>query len=301
MLRHLGRHPALALVAAGVRSEPDPSRLPHLLGTELPLVDVGRAAAAEADVCFSCLPAGVLENYLDSIAAPLLIDLADDFRASPEWVYGLTEFGRAQVAEATRIANPGCYPTATLLCLIPFAARGLIEGPLVVDALSGVSGAGRKTEDRLLFAVAEGNAGAYGTVSHRHIPEMERGLARFGSLTASVSFTPHLVPVARGLLVTARARLAGPLDDADALEVLRETYASEPFVHVTPDWPQTKAVMGSNSAIVSARIDQRNGWLIASCAIDNLGKGAAGQAIQNANLALDLEETAGLEASGLWP
>ncbi|MFN2525951.1 MAG: N-acetyl-gamma-glutamyl-phosphate reductase [Actinomycetota bacterium] len=301
LLRYLGRHPALALAAAGVRGEGAAERLPHLSTDELPLVSVEEAAATESDVCFSCLPSGLLKAHLERVAAPLIIDLADDFRASEDWVYGITEFARRSVSTASRIANPGCYPSATLLCLIPFVAQSWIEGPLIVDAMSGLSGAGRKPEDRLLHAVAHDNVGAYGTTTHRHVGEIENGLTRYGAASMTLSFTPHLVPLARGLLVTARGRLTRQVDDQAVGQLLRDTYADEPFVRVVSEWPQTKAVMGSNHALVSARVDDRTGFLIASCAIDNLGKGAAGQALQNANLALGLEETAGLDGGGLWP
>jgi N-acetyl-gamma-glutamyl-phosphate reductase len=188
-----------------------------------------------------------------------------------------------------------------LLSLVPFVRAGLIEGPVVVDALSGTSGAGRKMQDHLLHSSIDGNVSAYGTVEHRHVPEMERGLAAFGGSDVTVSFTPHLVPMSRGLLVTARAKLARDIDDDDALGVLQDAYSMEPFVRASTEWPATKSVYGTNNALVSARVDARAGFLVCSAAIDNLGKGAAGQAIQNANLALGLEETTGLEASGVWP
>jgi N-acetyl-gamma-glutamyl-phosphate reductase len=187
------------------------------------------------------------------------------------------------------------------MCIVPFARAALVRSPIIVDALSGVSGAGRKAEDRLLFAQLTGGATAYGPTDHRHVPEMERGLARFGGLDASVSFTPHLVPMARGILVTARARLAGQLSDADAIALLEETYSKEGFVSITEDWPATKPVSGTNRIHVSARVDRRNSMLICSAAMDNLGKGAAGQAVQNANVVFGLEESSGLEAYGLWP
>jgi N-acetyl-gamma-glutamyl-phosphate reductase len=277
-------HPALAPVAG-----------------DLVLGAVPAVASAPADVCFSCLPAGELEPLLPGVAAPIVIDLADAFRASPEWVYGLTEYARAELAGAMRIANPGCYPTATLLATVPFARAGMIEGPVVVDALSGTSGAGRKAEARFGLAELHGGAGAYGEVTHRHVPEMERGLSRFGGIQETVSFTPHLVPMARGVLVTVRARLRTEVSTDVALEVLHDAYATESFVTPTGEWPQTKWATGTNRVFVSARVDARAGMLIASAALDNLGKGAAGQAIQNANLALEQDESAGLAGTGLWP
>lgn len=276
-----------------------PSLAPAL--GDLVLGDVAATASAPADVCFSCLPSGELEPLLARVAAPIVIDLADGFRASPKWVYGLTEYARGELVGARRIANPGCYPTATLLAAVPFARAGLIEGPVIVDALSGTSGAGRKAETRLTMAELHGGVGAYGDVDHRHVPEMERGLSLFGGVKETVSFTPHLVPMARGVLATVRARLKEDMSSGAALAVLQEAYATEAFVTVVQEWPQTKWASGTNRVFVSARVDTRAGMVIASAALDNLGKGAAGQAIQNANLALDQDETAGLEGVGLWP
>jgi N-acetyl-gamma-glutamyl-phosphate reductase len=308
IVRLLATHPAIELgrMSADARvGEPLAPSHPHLAAVaERRLCSLQEALSAGGDVCFSCLPAGELRAAIDRVTADIVVDIAGDFRApgaASEWVYGLTEFAHARVASSTRIANPGCYPTAALLSLVPFARAGVIDGPVVIDALSGLTGAGRKGADHLMFAPATESSSAYGTTHHRHVPEIERGLASFGDLTTTVSFTPHLVPMARGLLVTARARPTREITDGDAQDLLREAFASEPFVHVVAEWPATKAVSGSNHAHVSARVDSRSGWLIASAAIDNLGKGAAGQAMQNANLALGLDETAGLEHTGVWP
>ena len=304
LLRLLGRHGGLAVGAASAVSrsgEPLGAVHPHLASATSSLVTTEAAVATKADVCFSCLPGGELVKHYDSIAAPVVVDLADDFRGDRQWVYGLTEFARPDVSGALRIANPGCYPTATLLALVPFARAGLVTSPVVVDAISGLSGAGRKLQDRLLLAGADSAVAAYGTVEHRHIGEIERGLRDFGGLDAPVSFTPHLAPMSRGLLATVRAGLVSGLDDAEAADVLHDAYDGEPFVTVVDDWPSTKAVGGSNGAQVTARVDARAGWLVASCALDNLGKGAAGQALQNANLALGFDEGRGLETTGVWP
>lgn len=305
LVRLLCNHPAIdvASMSASTRAgEPVADVLPNLAGTELPpLVPVEEAVGAETDVLFSCLPSGELTKHLDSIDAALIVDLADDYRGSPEWLYGLTEYNRSSLPGATRVANPGCYPTGVLLALLPFASCGLVGSPVVVDAVSGVSGAGRRLEDRLLLASAAGSIGAYGSTRHRHVPEMERALSEFGGLDATVSFTPHLAPFERGLLATVRAPIARELTDAEAQETLNDAYSREPFVEVVKGWPQTKAVAGTNRAHVCARVDERAGFLIVSCAIDNLGKGAAGQALQNANLALGLPEAAGLTSLGVWP
>ena len=305
VVRLLSSHPALEPAAASGETSagaPLDALHPQLTGAcSLHLHTTAESAATPADVCFSCLPSGELGPHLDRVAAPIVIDLAGDHRHRPGWTYGLSELARTEVAGAARIANPGCYPTAALLCLIPFAGAGIIGGPVVIDALSGLSGAGRKALEHLSFGTASATATAYGTTEHRHIAEIERGLEVHSGLSLAVSFTPHLVPLARGLLVTARAPLTTMIDDEQALEVLQDAYTNEPFVHVLTGWPSTKPLTGSNHAHVSARVDLRTNLLVCSAALDNLGKGAAGQALQNANLALGLAETLGLETMGVWP
>ena len=304
LLRLLSRHDEIDLAAVSGESragEPLGQVHPHLVTSELPLVTAEEARGVPADVCFSCLPTGELAKHLDHLGAPLVVDLADDFRGEAAWAYGLTEFNRAEVAGSMRIANPGCYPTAALLAMLPFAGTGFVTDPVVVDAISGISGAGRKLQDRLLLATGSSSVTAYGTTEHRHVPEIENGLSAFGDLDAMVSFTPHLAPMSRGLLATVRARLDGPLSGPEATSVLHAAYDDEPFVGVLDGWPSTKAVAGSNAAHVAAHVDERTGWLVCSAAIDNLGKGAAGQALQNANLALGFDETMGLESVGVWP
>lgn len=304
VVRLLEGHPHISVVAvSGDRSTGSKlgSVQPHLRSyADLDLLTFEDALEHGSDVIFSCLPSGRLaETALPE--STCVVDISDDHRNDPGWVYGLTEFARTDLTGSTRIANPGCYPTATLMALVPFVRAGLIGGPIVVDAMSGVTGAGRSTRDNLLLATADSNVTAYGTTEHRHVPEMERGLARFGDSDVLVSFTPHLVPMARGLLVTAKAPTTEKVSTEEALEVLRAAYADEPFVLVTEDWPSTKPVTGTNDILLSARFDPRTGFLICSAAIDNLGKGAAGQAVQNLNVALGFPETAGLEARAVWP
>lgn len=303
VLRLLAGHPALTVTAAaaGRRAGAGVAALhPHLFGSDIPLGTVADALAADTDVVFSCLPSGELGRWLPDLEGRVIVDLSDEHRAVAGWLYGLTEFVRLSFPVAS-VANPGCYPTAALLALVPFARAGAIDGPVVIDAFSGISGAGRKASDELLYGSVAGNVAAYGTTSHRHVPEMERGMAEIGGAAVTISFTPHLVPLSRGLVVTARARLRGDLDDAASVEILRAAYEQEPFVHAVDRWPGCAAVAGTNHALVSARVDSRAGWLVASAAIDNLGKGAAGQAVQNANLALGLDETLGLEGTAAWP
>lgn len=301
VLRYLLQHPGLEISAVSGSTKagiPVAGALPHLPDVDLELQPLDDALSSRADVVFSCLPSEASPDLPSSVP---LIDLSDAHRADPQWAYGFPEFARDRVATASRVANPGCYPTATLLALVPFAVNDLIEGPVIVDALSGTSGAGRKEQDHLLHAVSDSSATAYGTVTHRHVPEIEGGLTRYGRRDLKVSFTPHLVPMARGLLVTARARLRAPLEDGDAHQILADAYAAEPFVSVITGWPSTKSVAGTNRAVVAARVDGRAGMLVCSAAIDNLGKGAAGQAVQNANLMLGFEETAGLGGAAVWP
>jgi N-acetyl-gamma-glutamyl-phosphate reductase len=305
VVRLLAGHPALEVAAVSGERRAGAGLgdvSPSLARSGLELTSFEEAASAGIDLCFSCLPSGTLSRRLDELRCGVLVDLSDDHRAASEgWVYGLTEFRRDALPGARRITNPGCYPTAALLCLLPFARTGLLSELVVIDAMSGVSGAGRKTEDRLLYGTVEGNLAAYGSGTHRHVPEMERGLALLGPARCRISFTPHLVPMVRGLLVTARTEPSRRIGSAEALAVLQDAYDGETFVHVTSDWPQTKALAGSNGTHVSARVDENTGLLICSAAIDNLGKGAAGQAVQNANLALGLDESAGLSSIGGWP
>ncbi|HWL66432.1 MAG TPA: N-acetyl-gamma-glutamyl-phosphate reductase [Actinomycetota bacterium] len=306
VFRYLAGHPSIgvqAVAAGSTAGRPLAELHPGVAAVagDLVLQPLEDVVGRSVDVLFSCLPSGRLKEHDAKLKADLVIDLADDHRADTEWVYGLTEFCRGDLQGASRIANPGCYPTAVLLGLVPFVRAGVVSDPVVVDAMSGVSGAGRGLDDRLLFTNIEGGAAAYGAVPHRHVVEMERYAERFGGAEVHLSFTPHLIPVTRGLVATIRAKLVHPITNEEAMEILNGAYAGEYFVHPRSEWPGTKAVAGSNHVHVSARVDDRNGWLIASSAIDNLGKGAAGQAIQNANVALGLDETSGLQVLGVSP
>ena len=264
------------------------------------------------DLVFAALPHGRSQALAPAIlkrGVPF-VDLGADFRLrdaaayrrwygeehrAPElldrFVYGLPELHRDAIRGANAVAAPGCYPTAAILALHPLLP--LIEqGTIIVDAASGVSGAGRAASEATHFCSVAENFAAYGLLNHRHTAEMEMELA------APILFTPHLAPMNRGILATCYARAKGP---CDPLAVLAEAYAGEPFVHVAEEPPATKWTLGTNHARLTARFDERTGTIVALAAIDNLGKGAAGQMIQCANLMLGLDEGAGLDGSGIYP
>jgi len=215
----------------------------------------------------------------------------------PEFAYGLPELYRKDIVGARGVAVPGCYPTTAALALAPLARAGAIKTTgVIVDAASGVSGAGRSPKPNTTFAAVDENFNAYGLLDHRHTPEIEQvtGL--------EVLFTPHLAPMVRGILATCYARpTRSGFTTADAIDVIAEHYADEPFVVVDEASPSTKATLGSNTVHITARVDERTGWLLTLSALDNLVKGASGGAIQCANIALGLDETAGLPTVGLMP
>ena len=229
-----------------------------------------------------------------------MVDVGGDHRFAEGWTYGLTELWPEQIARATRVADPGCYPAATLLALAPLVAEGLVEPTgIVADAKSGVSGAGRGGGTTLGFADVNEDVAAYGLLRHTHLPEMREALSRLAGRPASLTFTPHLIPMTRGILATCYAR--GSATTEQALEAARRFYSNRSFVRVVDQPPHTKWALGSNLAFVSYAADPDSGVIIALGAVDNLGKGAAGQAVQNANLMLALPETTGLEGAPLWP
>ncbi len=260
--------------------------MPELVGHTSHVVDLG------ADFRLS---APVYEQwYGQAHAAPALLD---------QFAFGLPELFRKEITATDHVAAPGCYPTATVLALAPLLASGVVEpSGIVVDAMSGVSGRGRGLSAPSLFSEANENVGAYGLLVHRHTGEMEEALGRVAGTPVTVLFTPHLVPMTRGLLATAHARPAvDGLSTAALLERYREFYADEPFVAVLDEPPGTKATLGGNGAHVTVRYDDRTGSVLAFGALDNLVKGASGQALQNANVLLGLPETTGLSPLGLAP
>ncbi|MHB8328254.1 MAG: N-acetyl-gamma-glutamyl-phosphate reductase [Acidimicrobiales bacterium] len=269
------------------------------------------------DVVFLALPHGesqrIAPDLVDRVG--VLVDLSADFRlrdpaAYPHWyghhhaapellgrfAYGLPELFAADLVGARLVSAPGCYPTAAALALAPLVRAGVVGSTgIIVDAASGVSGAGRKPAHNTHFNTVDEDFTAYGLLTHRHTPEIEQ------ALRAEVLFTPHLAPMNRGILATCYARPASGASTSDALGVLRDAYAGQPFVVVSEAPPSTKATFGSNSAHLTARVDPRTGWLLSLCALDNLGKGASGQALQCANIAVGLDERSGLSCVGVYP
>ncbi len=281
-------------------------------------------SAVGLDLVFCALPhgasQGVVPGLLDADVAHV-VDLGADFRLHdpalyPQWygqehtapglladaVYGLPEMFRDHLAGAALIAAPGCWVTAATLALAPLLRAGLIEPTgIVVDAASGVSGAGRPPKASTSFCAVDEDFVAYGLLDHRHTPEIEQNLSAAAGAPAQILFTPHLAPMNRGILATCYARPTGPLTTDGARAALHRMYDDEPFVIVLDSPPSTKATLGSNTAHVTVYADERTGWVIALAALDNLVKGASGQAIQCANLALGLPEATGLPILGLYP
>lgn len=331
LLRILHRHPKAELVA--VTSE---QRAGQAVGDVFPslrgLIDLRFESAADplgiagrAELVFTALPHATSAPVVAVLhrAGASVIDLSADFRlhdpgvyarwygahAVPELVgsavYGLPELRRDAISKSEFVAAPGCYPTSVLLPLCPFLRAGLVEtASVLVDAKSGVSGAGRTLQDGYLFAELDGNVHAYkaGGV-HRHVPEMEQeaGIAAGGPV--QIAFVPHLLPVIRGIATTIFLRPVRPLDTDDALAVLREAYDREPFVRVLPkgETPRLASVRGGNFCDIGAVVDQRTGALVLLSTLDNLVKGASGQAVQCANLMRGLPETMGLCEAPLLP
>jgi N-acetyl-gamma-glutamyl-phosphate reductase len=256
-------------------------------------------APVQCDLALLALPHGVSGEVGRELAGARVpvVDLSADLRGA--WQYGLPELHREAIAGASAVAAPGCYATAAILALAPLVAAGIVLPDIVVDGKSGVSGAGKTPSARTAFStVAEGIA-PYAPVGHHHQLEIERELSALGAGPVSVTFTPHLAPFTRGLLVTAYARLVPDAAAADVDGALADAYAGEPFVHLV-DGVRTHAVRGSNLCHLQAWVDQPRGRVILAAAIDNLVKGAAGQAVQNANLMLGFPETMGLPAEAAW-
>lgn len=323
LARILIRHPEVSLVAAVARShrgEALSSVQPNLYGiADSPVIS---GEVADAEVVITALPAGEAAKLAPGWLAEgrRLIDVGSDFRltdpaAYDRWygythpapqllaeaVYGLTEFARKKLGAAKIVSNPGCYPTASLLALAPAVRENLIEGQVIVDAKSGISGAGHTVDEAYMYGSIDGNVRAYGVPKHRHTPEIAQGLGSLGLAGASLTFTPHLMPMTRGLLATCYASLKRGVTAAQVSDAYESAYSNEPFVTVTKGFPQTKAALGGNWCLVHAVVDEENNRLVALGALDNLVKGAAGSAVQNLNVMCGYPETLGLETLPLWP
>lgn len=328
LLRLLAGHPDLDVVTvvAGTHAGDPVAELYPSLVRAFPGVafeSLDPSALAGLDVVFLALPHGesqrLVPDLLDTVGH--VVDLGADFRlpadrygqwygethAAPEllpgFAFGLPELFRDQLTPESSVAAPGCYPTAAVLALAPLLATGLAEpAGIVVNAASGVSGRGRGLSPASLFSEANETVTPYGLLTHRHTGEIEHALELVHGAPVSVLFTPHLVPMTRGLLATAYARPAtSGLTSARVLDTYREFYAGEPFVVVGDEPPTTKATLGSNTAQLTVRYDDRTGSILALGALDNLVKGASGQAIQAANVVLGLPEATGLPLLGLMP
>jgi N-acetyl-gamma-glutamyl-phosphate reductase len=325
ILRLLLNHPEIEIGALTGNSNAG-QRLGGLQPHLLPLADrVLEATSAQAlsghDVVFLALPHGQSAAVAEQLGdTALVVDCGADFRladavdwerfyGSPHagtWPYGLPELpgARAALEGSKRIAVPGCYPTAVTLALFPAYAAGLVEPEAVVVAASGTSGAGKAAKPHLLGSEVMGNMTPYGVGgTHRHTPEIEQGLSKALNAPVTVSFTPTLAPMSRGILTTATAKVRPGVTAEELRRAWAEAYDEEPFVHLLPEgqWPSTKSVQGSNHAVMQLALDGHTGRVIVTCAIDNLTKGTAGGAVQSMNIALGLAETAGLDLQGVAP
>ncbi len=338
LLRLLDGHSELQVAVAAAHQQagtPVEDLFPNLRGVGT-LTAVDPAALADLDLVFLATPHGAAAELADDLVdrGTRVVDLSAAYRLSASefatWygeshprperlpaeradssgdahggnraVYGLTEYAREEIREADLVANPGCYVITALLGLLPLSP--LVDvGSVVIDGKSGTSGAGRATRDSLHVSHVSGSITAYGVPGHRHTGEIERYLAVHGADVGPVSFTPHLVPMPRGLLITAYAQLADGYVADDVQTALQDAYRDEAFVRVLEpgDFPVTKAVAGSNGCQISAVVDQRTSRVVVTSVTDNLGKGAAGSAIQNANVMLAIDESTGLSAVGVYP
>jgi len=330
LVRLAARHPKakVAALTANTHAGKTMSEVfPHLFMLELPrLVEWESVDWSGLDAVFCGLPHGTTQEIIAAVLAAnpaiKVFDMSADFRLRDtgvyaEWyghahrapdlqkeaVYGLTEFYRDKIRAARLVACPGCYPTAALLALIPLARAGLINAEdIVIDAKSGVSGAGRSLKQNTLFCEAGEGLSPYSVARHRHAPEIEQEIAAAVGASVTVNFTPHLIPMSRGELCTSYLRLKGATAD-DLRDALASAYRGEPFVHVAAKGvlPQTQNVRGSNYVQIGVFADRIPGRAIVISVLDNLVKGSAGQALQNMNVAFGLEETAGLLQLPLFP
>jgi N-acetyl-gamma-glutamyl-phosphate reductase len=327
LVRLLAHHPSaeLRVLTANSHAGKEMAQVfPHLGRVPLPRLEKIEDVPLDGmDVVFCALPHGTTHEVVAALPERVkVVDLSPDFRLfdiptyeawygahkapalQPGVVYGLTELMRDDVAGARIVANPGCYPTSAILPLAPLLAADQIDdGAIIIDSKSGVSGAGRAAKEANLYGeVAEG-IHAYGIAAHRHAPEIEQELSRAAGHALTVTFTPHLMPMSRGILSTIYVRLANGATVADLRATLEARYAGEPFVGVLPEGaaPATRHVRGSNHCLMNVFADRGEGRAIIVSVIDNLVKGASGQAVQNMNLLFGVPETAGLEQEPLFP
>jgi N-acetyl-gamma-glutamyl-phosphate reductase len=328
LVRLLAQHPKIRLTAltsqqfAGKRISDVYPSLAGRCDVVLQEVEADEIASC-ADVVFAALPHGASMDTVPRLVERnlLVLDLSADFRLhdaeayrqwyrphrSPELlsqaVYGLTEIHRRRLQTARFVAVPGCYPTGAILGLAPLFARNIAEEGVIIDAKSGVTGAGRSSDVELSFSEVNENFKAYNVGVHRHTPEIEQELSEVAGRRVSVLFTPHLLPVNRGILSTMYVRIKTFPGERELEEMYREFYRDDPFIRVLPygSFPQTKDVRGSNECSVGFRQDSRAGWLVVITVIDNLVKGAAGQAVQDMNLMCGFPETEGLARAALVP
>lgn len=326
LIRLVDGHPDLDVAYLGAHSSAGKtlgSVHPHLRGGDRVLGANEPESVPEVDLAFLALPHGASSGPAMALLerGMSVVDLGSDFRLDTteryfdaygvehpfpdelgQWVYGLPELHRIEIANADRVASPGCYPTSAILPMAPLLAAGLVEPTgIIVDSMSGVSGAGRGVHAGLQFGAVDESAKAYKVLEHRHQPEMERALDLASSDPVQLIFTPHLVPMQRGILTTIYAQAAAGTNSEELVAVLEGSYRDEPFVSLVPGSPETRWVAGSNRALISVHLDERTGTAVLICAIDNLVKGAAGQAVQAANLMVGLDETAGLPMEGWMP
>ncbi len=326
LLRLLAQHPQTELDVITSRGEAGMSvsdMFPSLRGrVDLPFTDPAQANLKSCDIVFFATPNGIAMQQTRELldAGVRVIDLAADFRikdiavwekwygmahACPDLVadavYGLPEVNRESIRNARLVANPGCYPTAVQLGFMPLIEAGLVDaGRLIADVKSGTSGAGRKAETHTLHAEAADNFKAYGVAGHRHLPEISQGLAAMGSQPVGLTFVPHLTPMVRGIHATLYSTLSA---ECDLQTLFEQRYANEPFVDVMPKGahPETRSVRGANVCRIAVHRPQGGDTVVVLSVIDNLVKGAAGQAVHNMNLMFGLPETAGLELVPLSP
>jgi N-acetyl-gamma-glutamyl-phosphate reductase len=313
-IEYLGAHSTAGETLASVH--------PHLAGVDRVLGSNDPGSVPDVDLAFLALPHGASSDpAMELLSRGIrVVDLGSDFRLdTPDryraaygvehpypdelgrWAYGLPERHRSEISRADRVASPGCYPTSAVLPLAPILSAGLVEPTgIIVDSMSGVSGAGRGVQAGLQFGAVDESVKAYKVLEHRHQPEMERALDLASDDPVQLIFTPHLVPMQRGILTTIYASTTGATCD-DLVAVLESTYREEPFVSLVDESPETRWVTGSNRALISADLDERSGTAVLICAIDNLVKGASGQAVQAANLMLGLQEATGLPLEGWMP